>query len=78
MAYLNLSTVESYKIKFQLYKLLDYRLIIGALVSYPWVPSPPNSFYISQISNLVQILDTMARRQVDREEQDRKTGPPQT
>jgi hypothetical protein len=31
MAYLNLSTVESFKIKFQLCKILDW-LIIGALV----------------------------------------------
>ncbi len=40
MAYLNLSSVESFKIKFHLYKTLDW-LIFGALVSYHWVPSPP-------------------------------------
>jgi hypothetical protein len=41
MAHLNLSTVESFKIKFHLCKTLDW-LIIGALASYHWVPLPPD------------------------------------
>jgi hypothetical protein len=39
LAYLNLGTVESFKIKFLSAKLLNW-LIIQALVNYHWVPSP--------------------------------------
>jgi hypothetical protein len=40
MAYLNLLTIESFKINSNSAELLDW-LIIGALVSYHWDPSPP-------------------------------------